>query len=174
MRHAALFFSLICGACSASPGSGAADLSAEPPPVDAAPILDLALLDLLSPPPPPACSLPAARAYSEHLGYLFVQLGGGGGQFGTDSYNPVSVTNRGQIVRPKVPLTSGSYHCDFTEANIDAMTCTAPCCQGQPASPIVYVDSTGWSMWQSGSCAYTVGPLQYVATISYIGTMIAH
>jgi hypothetical protein len=174
MRYGALIFLIVCGACD-DDGVGGTDLSVPAISDAAAPIVDLASLDLLPPPPPPACSLPAPREYLEQISYQYVQIGGGGGGPVSAYYGgPVVVSNRGQIVRPKTPLASASYRCEFTEVNVDENTCTAACCPGQPSSPIVYVDSAGWSIWQSGSCAYTAGALQYVATITTITTTPAH
>lgn len=169
MRYVVAIFLLTSAACG-DKSNDPFDLSVL---IDAAePIVDLATpADLL---PPPACSLPVAKVYLESVGYQFVQIGSGGSPSGVFTASPASVTNRGQIVRPKTPFTSATYHCEFTEANIDAMTCTAPCCPGQPSSPIVYVDASGWSLWQSGSCAYAAGSAQYVATIIQIATMSAH
>jgi hypothetical protein len=173
MRYVVLVFLFACGACGDDGVEGSTDL-AVPLIVDASqPIVDLASPDLL-PSLPPACSLPAAREYVEQVGYQYVQIGGGGVPGSVYSGTPVVVTNRRQIVRPKTPLTSSNYRCEFTEVNIDENTCTASCCPGQPSSPIVYVDSAGWSLWQSGSCAFTAGPTQYVATITTITTTTAH
>jgi hypothetical protein len=169
MRYltAIALLALGCGDASTPTTSDLAEAVDLSPPADLASPLDLAA--------PTACNLPRPHEFIETIFYTFVQIGGSGPPLPSGSSTSVAVNNLGQITRPKVPLASPSmFTCTFTEANVSDVDCTAPCCPGQPTSPTVYVDNSGWATWVTGSCSFSIGATQYVATITNIGTSTSH
>jgi hypothetical protein len=153
----AAFLALGCGdAAPKTPDDG--------PPPDLVELVDLSVPADFS---VASCTRPPAGSYQETLVYTFTPLGGGGVQMAY-SMTPAAVSPQGEFVRPSGPLISPSlYHCAFTVDDVDE-ACTAPCCPGQPTSPTVYVDSSGWVLWMAGQCTYQASGSNYTATISII------
>lgn len=124
---------------------------------------------------PRRCSSPAAVEYLEFLAYTWTQVGGGPPPQYASNSTPVSVQGDGKIVRSRTsPPTPDRLSCTFTESDIDSATCTALCCPGSLLSPVVYVDSRGWSLWTTGSCTFVIGATQYTASVNQISTSFAH
>jgi len=142
------------------------------PDLAAAPMVDLAQLpavdqaqvvpDMAQPPPPPACSAPKPGVYKDVLQLTNLNVIGS-----AQAITTTIIYNDGTLRRPSPTIpTPFEYHCDFTEKSIDQDSCMAPCCAGQPGTPIFYFDSAGWVLVTLGVCTFqTTSATSYNATI---------
>lgn len=113
------------------------------------------------------CTMPKAGIYNETVQYQYVPVSGGPSTFAS-SGSTVVIKNDGSYIRPSTVFGSPDrYHCLFT--NVDAVTCFAACCPGQPSSPTMYFDGGGWTMWMGGACSFqTTTGSQYIANIASV------
>lgn len=167
MKHLAL--ALVVMGCGGGGAGIAPDLSAQVSELDLAVALDLSPSPDLSEP----CTPPQAGVYNEQVQFNYAPAGGGTAMYAT-SVSTAIVRNDGSFARPQPAFAAPTlFHCNFTA--IDRMTCLAACCPSQMASPTLYVDKGGWSLWLGGACAFqTTTGAQYVANVTDVAGYFVH